>query len=90
MSPLRFTVLQVAPGEQKAFHCKVICFIQLLNFREALAVLSNPKNASLAAELHFEKAYTQYRLNCPKDALATVDAAPEYTPALKELRYSLK
>ncbi|XP_048485172.1 signal recognition particle subunit SRP72 [Plutella xylostella] len=79
-------LLQIAPGEQKAFHCKVICFIQLHNFKEALAILCNPKNAALAADLHFEKAYAQYRLNCPNDALATVDAAPELTPALKELR----
>ncbi|XP_052738506.1 signal recognition particle subunit SRP72 [Bicyclus anynana] len=79
-------VLQIAPNEQKAFHCKVICFIQLHNFKEALTVLCNAKNASLASELVFEKAYTQYRLNCPKEALETVDSAPELTPALKELR----
>ncbi|XP_045534188.1 signal recognition particle subunit SRP72 [Papilio machaon] len=79
-------ILQIAPTEQKAFHCKIICFIQLHNFKEALAVLSNPKNAALAADLHFEKAYAQYRLNCPKDALQTVDNAPELTLALKELR----
>ncbi|XP_063620945.1 signal recognition particle subunit SRP72 [Cydia splendana] len=79
-------ILQIAPNEQKAFHCKVICFIQLHNFKEALAVLTNPKNAALAADLHFEKAYAQYRLNCPNDALQTVDNAPELTLALKELR----
>ncbi|XP_072940533.1 signal recognition particle subunit SRP72 [Epargyreus clarus] len=79
-------ILQIAPTEQKAFHCKVICYIQLHNFKEALSVLNNSKNAALAANLHFEKAYTQYRLNCPKEALETVDNAPELTPALKELR----
>ncbi|CAK1603846.1 unnamed protein product [Parnassius mnemosyne] len=79
-------ILQIAPTEQKAFHCKIICFIQLHNFKEALAVLSNPKNVALAGDLHFEKAYVQYRLNCPKDALQTVDNAPEMTLALKELR----
>ncbi|XP_068630412.1 signal recognition particle subunit SRP72 [Battus philenor] len=79
-------ILQIAPNEQKAFHCKIICFIHLHNFKEALAVLSNPKNAALASDLHFEKAYAQYRLNCPKEALQTVDNAPEMTQALKELR----
>ncbi|KAJ8732278.1 hypothetical protein PYW08_015008 [Mythimna loreyi] len=79
-------VLQLAPNEQKAFQCKIVCLIQLHNFKEALAVLNNSKNAALASDLHFEKAYTQYRLNCPKDALQTVDNAPELTPALKELR----
>ncbi|KAJ2947147.1 hypothetical protein O0L34_g16504 [Tuta absoluta] len=78
-------ILQQAPNEQKAFHCKVVCFLQLHNFKEALAVLCNPKNAALAADLHFEKAYAQYRLNCPKDALQTVDNAPD-SPAIKELR----
>ncbi|XP_059061425.1 signal recognition particle subunit SRP72 [Achroia grisella] len=79
-------ILQIAPNEQKAFHCKVVCLIQLLNFKEALAILNNQKNAALAADLHFEKAYTQYRLNTPNDALQTVDNAPELTPPLKELR----
>ncbi|XP_026328538.1 signal recognition particle subunit SRP72 [Hyposmocoma kahamanoa] len=79
-------ILQIAPNEQKAFHCKVVCFLQLHNFKEALAVLCNPKNAGLSVDLHFEKAYTQYRLNCPKEALQTVDNAPELTTALKELR----
>ncbi|CAK1553451.1 unnamed protein product [Leptosia nina] len=79
-------ILQVSPTEQKAFHCKIICYIQLHNFKEALAHLNNPKNASLAVDLQFEKAYSQYRLNLPKEALQTVDNAPELTPALKELR----
>ncbi|CAG9560178.1 unnamed protein product [Danaus chrysippus] len=79
-------VLQISPNEQKAFHCKVVCFIHLHNFKEALSVLCNPKNAALASDLVFEKAYSQYRLNCPKDALDTVDSASELTPALKELR----
>ncbi|VVD04130.1 unnamed protein product [Leptidea sinapis] len=79
-------ILQIAPTEQKAFHCKIICLIQLHNFKEALGAITNPKNAGLASDLVFEKAYTQYRLNCPKDALETVDNAPELTPALKELR----
>ncbi|GBP78196.1 Signal recognition particle subunit SRP72 [Eumeta japonica] len=83
---LKASVLQIAPNEQKAFHCKVVCFIQLHNFKEALSILCNPKNASLANDLYFEKAYVQYRLNCPKDALQTVDNAPELTPVLKELR----
>lgn len=85
-----FTVLQIAPNEQKAFHCKVICFIQLHNFKEALSILCNAKNAALASDLVFEKAYSQYRLNCPKEALETVDSASELTPALKELRYEFK
>ncbi|KOB68347.1 Signal recognition particle subunit SRP72 [Operophtera brumata] len=79
-------ILQIAPNEQKAFHCKIVCFIQLGNFKEALNVLIKPKHAPLGADLYFEKAYVQYRLNCPKDALETVDSAPEQTPALKELR----
>ncbi|CAF4755791.1 unnamed protein product [Pieris macdunnoughi] len=79
-------ILQIAPTEQKAFHCKIVCYIQLHNFKEALVHLNNSKHAALAADLQFEKAYAQYRLNLPKDALQTVDSAPELTPALKELR----
>lgn len=64
----------------------MVCFLQLHNFKEALATLTNAKNSALAADLLFEKAYAQYRLNSPKEALQTVDSAPELTPALKELR----
>ena len=68
----------------------MVCFIQLHNFKEALSILCNTKNAPLAADLQFEKAYAQYRLNCPKEALETVDSVSELTPALKELRFELE
>jgi len=38
------TVLHFAREDEKAFHCKVVCLIQLSQFEEALKVLrNNPK-----------------------------------------------
>lgn len=44
---LFFTVLQQFPDEEKAFHCKVVCFIQLSRFQDGLkAILNQPKLSS--------------------------------------------
>jgi len=38
------TVLHFAREDEKAFHCKIVCLIQLSQFEEALKVLkNNPK-----------------------------------------------
>lgn len=75
------------PDDAKAMHCKVVCLIQLSSFKDALNLLNNSKYSSVTSAFHFEKAYVQYRLNFLKEALKTVDSAPELSPALKELRY---
>ncbi|KDR23740.1 signal recognition particle subunit SRP72 [Zootermopsis nevadensis] len=77
-------ILQQFPGEEKAFHCKVVCFIQLSRFQDGLkAILNQPK---FSQELVFEKAYCQYRLNQPHDALKTLNAATSLSSQLKELK----
>jgi len=39
-----YTVLHFAREDEKAFHCKVVCLIQLSQFEEALKLLrNNPK-----------------------------------------------
>ncbi|XP_036341602.1 signal recognition particle subunit SRP72-like [Rhagoletis pomonella] len=78
-------VLGVAPDDQTALHCKVVCLIQLSKFEEAYKFIEKNK---LAATLVLEKAYCEYRLNKPEQALKTIDNA-DINPlpvSLKELR----
>lgn len=81
---LNIVVLQLAPDESKAFQCKIVSLIQLSKFNDAHKALTS--NNKLSTELIFYKAYCEYRLNKPQDALTTVDSAASLTPELKELR----
>ncbi|TMW47689.1 hypothetical protein DOY81_007237 [Sarcophaga bullata] len=77
-------ILGVAPDDTTALHCKVICLIQLSKFEEAAKFIEKNKLGSLI----FEKAYCEYRLNKPDNALKIIDEAhlPSLPPNLKELR----
>uniref|UniRef100_A0A1A9ZHL9 Signal recognition particle subunit SRP72 n=1 Tax=Glossina pallidipes TaxID=7398 RepID=A0A1A9ZHL9_GLOPL len=77
-------ILAVAPDDHTALHCKIICFIQLTKFEEALKFIEKNRLVTLI----FEKAYCEYRLNKPNLALKTIDDAnlPALPPNLKELR----
>ncbi|XP_065369457.1 signal recognition particle subunit SRP72 [Calliphora vicina] len=77
-------ILGVAPDDTTALHCKVICLIQLSKFEEAAKFIEKNKLASLV----FEKAYCEYRLNKPENALKIIDEAhlPSLPPNLKELK----
>lgn len=76
--------MNVAPEDQTACHCKVVCLIQTSKFTEALQFIERNK----LSDLIFEKAYSEYRLNTPEKALQTINAATvNPLPAkLKELR----
>nr|CAD7568768.1 unnamed protein product [Timema californicum] len=77
-------ILQQRADELKAFHCKIVCLIQLSRFQDALkAIVKEPK---LSLELVFEKAYCQYRLNQPQEALKTLDSGLTLSSKLKELK----
>ena len=78
-----FPVIQEAPEDEKAFHCKIVCLIQLGKFDEALGALR--KNAKLSAGLVFEKAYCEYRLNRSDEALRTIRSVGEPDARTKEL-----
>lgn len=68
-------VLHATPKDATAFHCKIVCLIQMTKFEEALKAING--NSDLSAELFFEKAYCQYRLNVPEQALVTINSAPD-------------
>lgn len=78
-------VLGIDPNELLAQQCKLVSFIQVSKFDEALKVLN--KCAELKS-LAFEKAYCQYRLNQPDEALKTIDSncAQPLAENVKELR----
>lgn len=73
------------PLEQLAFHCKIVCLVQLGKFEEALQQMR--KNDNLSNNLHFEKAYCLYRLNEHREALKLInDLGTEVGYHLKELK----
>nr|CAD7439751.1 unnamed protein product [Timema bartmani] len=77
-------ILQQRSDELKAFHCKIVCLIQLSRFQDALkAIVKEPK---LSLDLVFEKVYCQYRLNQPQEALKTLDLVLTLSLKLKELK----
>ncbi|PSN45652.1 Signal recognition particle subunit SRP72 [Blattella germanica] len=77
-------ILQNFPDEEKAFHCKIVCFIQLSRFLDGLKAIQN--HPKLSSDLIFEKAYCQYRLNQPQDALKTLNSVTQLSLKLKELK----
>ncbi|XP_076631595.1 signal recognition particle 72 [Colletes latitarsis] len=77
-------ILGTSQDEEAAFHCKIVCCIQLSKFNDALQfIIKNPK---LATNLHFEKAYCLYRLNQVPEALKVVENVPNPSLKLKELK----
>jgi signal recognition particle subunit SRP72 len=76
-------ILQDAPEDEKAFHCKMVCLVQLGKFDEALGAMR--KNPKLSASLVFEKAYCEYRLNRSDEALRTIRSVADIDMRTKEL-----
>lgn len=77
-------ILGLSQDEEAAFHCKVICYIQLSKFNDALQFIN--KNPKLATNLEFEKSYCLYRLNQVPEALKVVDSVQSPSLKLKELK----
>ncbi|XP_054004835.1 signal recognition particle subunit SRP72 [Hylaeus anthracinus] len=77
-------ILGISQDEEAAFHCKIVCFIQLSKFNDALQFIT--KNPKLSINLHFEKAYCLYRLNQVPEALKVVENVPNPSMKLKELK----
>ncbi|CAG9759681.1 unnamed protein product [Ceutorhynchus assimilis] len=73
-------ILGVAPQEYLAFHCKIVCLIQLGRFDEAIGHIN--KNPEYLQTLIFEKSYCYYRLNKHQEALETI-AKCESEPDLR-------
>ena len=71
-------ILNVAPSDGTAFHCKMVCLLQMAKFQEVLKQLSDPGNQKFAnLDLSFEEAYCHYRLNAASKALDVLDRQNE-------------
>ncbi|XP_043269897.1 signal recognition particle subunit SRP72 isoform X2 [Venturia canescens] len=76
-------ILGISQDEEAAIHCKVICFLQLSKFNEALQfIIKNSKQSSF----EFERAYCLYRLNQVPEALKIVDNIQNPSLKIKELK----
>jgi signal recognition particle subunit SRP72 len=75
--------LGISVNDKKAFHCKIVCLIQLSKFDEALTSLQRfPVEQN---DFYFERAYCEYRLNQIEDAQKTLKSCPNMTYKEKEL-----
>lgn len=75
-------ILGFSVNEKKAFHCKIVCLIHLDKFDEAL---TNIERAQEGADLYFERAYCEYRLNKVESAYGTLMKCPEMSNKEREL-----
>ena len=67
-------ILNVAPSDGTAFHCKLVCLLQLGKFEDVLKQMSDPGNQKFEnLDLTFEEAYCHYRLNSASKALEVLD-----------------
>ena len=65
-------ILNASPSDGTAFHCKLVCLLQMGKFSDVLRQMDD--NAKLVADrdVSFEKAYALYRWEEKKDVNATV------------------
>ena len=69
-------------NEKKAFHCKIVGLIHLDKFDEALSSIEKCQEGN---DLHFERAYCEYRMNKIDNAYATLLKCPEMSNKEREL-----
>jgi signal recognition particle subunit SRP72 len=69
--------------DEKAFHCKIVCWLQMGKFEEALTAIN--RNHAISSYLIFEKAYCEYRLNRTNEALRTLQSVEELSDREREL-----
>ena len=70
-------------NDKKAFHCKIVCLIQLGQFEDALTSIKRfPIESN---EFNFERAYCEYRLNQIENSLKTLKSCQTMTFKEKEL-----
>ena len=77
-------ILNVAPKDETAFHCKMVCLMQTGKFDDALKQILDTHFTDL--DLTFEHAYCLYRLNKPEESLEILKASNSKSDKVKELR----
>merc|ERR1712227_75910 len=76
-------ILSQVATDACAFHCKIVCLIQLSKFEDALTTMR--KQPQMSSTLQFEQAYCEYRLNRCNEALKTLKAVANPDERMKEL-----
>ena len=84
-------ILNVSPSDGLAFHCKIVCLLQMQKFQEVLKQINDPGNQKFGdLDLSFEEAYCHYRLNEASKALKVLDSnlgsSKKEGPKHRELR----
>ena len=84
-------ILNIAPSDGLAFHCKIVCLLQMQKFQDALKQINDPGNQKFdSLDLSFEEAYCHYRLNEALKALQVLDknmgTSKKEGPKHRELR----
>ncbi|XP_051164585.1 signal recognition particle subunit SRP72 [Leptopilina boulardi] len=77
-------ILGISQDEEAAIHCKVICYMQLSKFNDALQLIV--KNPKITTKLEFERAYCLYRMNQVPEALKIVESIQNPSLKIKELK----
>ena len=74
-------ILNVAPNDSLAFHCKIVAMVHCGKFDDALKQIENGK---FQLDLSFEAAYCHYRNNKPEQALQIIQqvASPKVNQTL--------
>jgi len=67
-------ILHLSPHDADAFHCKMVCLLQLGKFEELLKQVFDNED-KVKVDLAFEKAYALYRLNRSEEALDALNSA---------------
>ena len=76
-------ILNVDPKDETAFHCRMVCLMQLSKFEDALKQI---RDTHFKIDLIFEEAYCLYRLNKPEEALEILENASNKSDKVKELQ----
>ena len=63
-------ILNIDPQDETAFHCRMVCLMQLGKFEDALKQI---RDTHFKVDLTFEESYCLYRLNKSEEALAIIE-----------------
>jgi len=76
-------ILNIDPKDETAFHCRMVCLMQLGKFGDALKQI---RDTHFKVDLTFEESYCLYRLNKPEEALAIIEESGKKSEKIRELQ----
>ena len=76
-------ILNIDPKDETAFHCRMVCLMQVGKFEDALKQI---RDTHFKVDLTFEESYCLYRLNKPEEALAIIEESGKKSEKIRELQ----